>query len=162
MNTYYILPFALLITALSSPLNASDTNPMFPVKAAMSQDTAEEKLNGGIAFYFGKQRHGEIVQDFGQFQSIKKTKAFGKNDEEACNWAFLSAMISLQKKATNEGGNAVVNIRSYYKKNEIVSRQNEIVSKQNEIVGATEFECGAGTTIAGVTLIGNVVTLANY
>lgn len=58
---------------------------------------------------------------------------------------FLSAMIALQDRARREGGNAVVNIRSYYKKNEVNS--------------SSEFECGAGAVMAGVTLEGEVVTL---
>ncbi|MBB3062868.1 hypothetical protein [Microbulbifer rhizosphaerae] len=54
-------------------------------------------------------------------------------------------MIALQDRARREGGNAVVNIRSYYKKNEVNS--------------SSEFECGAGAVMAGVTLEGEVVTL---
>ena len=55
-------------------------------------------------------------------------------------------MVSLQKRALAEGGNAVVNIRSFYKKREFTS--------------AIEFECGAGAMVAGVTLVGDVVKLA--
>ena len=40
----------------------------------------------------------------------------------------------------------MINIYSYYYKNEFVSD--------------TEFECGAGNVVAGVTIIGDVVTLA--
>jgi hypothetical protein len=54
-------------------------------------------------------------------------------------------MLSFQDRIAKEGGNAVVNIRSYYKKNEISS--------------STEFECGAGAIMAGVTFLGDVVTL---
>ena len=43
------------------------------------------------------------------------------------------------------GGNAVVNLRSYYKKNTISS--------------VTEFECGSGTFVSGVTFLGDVVEL---
>jgi uncharacterized protein YbjQ (UPF0145 family) len=55
-------------------------------------------------------------------------------------------MISLQDRAIAEGGNAVVNIRSFYKKRDFTS--------------ATEFECGAGAMVAGVALVGDVVKLA--
>jgi len=44
-------------------------------------------------------------------------------------------------------GNAVVNIRSFYNKNHFSSE--------------TEFECGAGNMVAGVTMMGDVVTLAD-
>jgi hypothetical protein len=42
-------------------------------------------------------------------------------------------------------GNAVINIRSYYKKRDFRSN--------------VEFECGNGSIMAGVTMIGDVVTL---
>jgi uncharacterized protein YbjQ (UPF0145 family) len=77
--------------------------------------------------------------------SNKKTNAFNKTDKRACEWAFLSAMLSLQQRALSEGGNAVVNIRSFYKRHEVSS--------------ATEFECGAGAIMAGVTFKGDVVKL---
>ncbi len=82
----------------------------------------------------------------GTYTSNKKTNAVGKSDEKACNWAFLSAMKSLQERAIKEGGDAVINIYSFYNKNKFVS--------------ATEFECGAGATIAGVTMVRDVVKLA--
>ena len=56
-------------------------------------------------------------------------------------------MITLQDRAVAEGGNAVINIRSYYYKNDFSS--------------ATEFECGAGAIMAGVTMVGEVVKLAD-
>ncbi len=68
-----------------------------------------------------------------------------KSDEKACNWAFLSAMIALRDRALNEGGNAVVNIKSNY--------------KQNEMSSNTEFECHAGAIMSGVALKGTVVKL---
>ena len=54
-------------------------------------------------------------------------------------------MISLKKRAVDMGGNAVVNIHSFYRKNVVKS--------------STEFECGAGAFVAGVTLKGTVVKL---
>ena len=71
---------------------------------------------------------------------------FGKSDEKACNWAFLSAMVALQKRAQQLGANAVVNIVSYYKK--------EVMSS------ASQFECHAGALIAGVALKGDFVKIS--
>lgn len=101
--------------------------------------------SGGISFYFGKQKHGKISKTHGKYPTNKKTNAFNKTDAEACNWAFLSALKSLETRAKKEGGNAVVDIRSNYKGNNTSS--------------ATTFQCGAGTFVAGVALIGTVVTL---
>ncbi|KAB2843316.1 MAG: excinuclease ABC subunit A, partial [Burkholderiales bacterium] len=51
-----------------------------------------------------------------------------------------------QERARELGGNAVINIKSYYKKDLRVSR--------------SEYLCGAGATVAGVTFKGTVVKLA--
>ena len=107
----------------------------------------EGVLIDSIRLYFGDQAHPAVDNSLGEFTSNRKTNAVGRSDEKACKWAFLSAMKTLQERAIKEGGNAVINIYSYYKKNTFVS--------------ATEFECGAGATVAGVTMIGEVVTLAD-
>jgi uncharacterized protein YbjQ (UPF0145 family) len=145
MKVCNLLPLVALIF-LSLDVSARDTQSMFSIEKAMKVEAAKEKLNSGIKFYFGKQKHGRIEKRMGNVQSNKKTNAFGKSDEEACSWAFLSAMIALQDRAVRDGGNAVVNIRSYYKKHEVVSE--------------TEYECGAGNVIAGVTFTGDIVKLS--
>jgi uncharacterized protein YbjQ (UPF0145 family) len=54
-------------------------------------------------------------------------------------------MVALEKRAKQLGANAVVNIVSYYKRIEMSS--------------TTEFECHAGSVIAGVALKGDFVKL---
>ena len=54
-------------------------------------------------------------------------------------------MKGLQQRARQLGGNAVVNIVSVYKKEEVVSE--------------THFECNAGTFVGNVELRGEVVLL---
>ena len=94
---------------------------------------------------FGDTPHPPIAKRIGTFTSNKKTNAFNKSDKEACEWVFLSAILALQERARREGGDAVVNIRSYYKKNDISHR--------------SKFMCGAGTIVAGVAFRGDVVKL---
>jgi len=125
---------------------ARDTRHQISLEEAMSSADAQAALTGEVQFFFGDQEHPEIESQIGTYTSNKKTNAFGKSDREACKWAFLSAMISLQQRAIAEGGNAVVNIRSNYRRNAFSS--------------ATEFECGAGAIMAGVTMVGDVVVLA--
>ena len=124
---------------------ARDERLHFSIEEAMNTPDAKVKLNKGYTFLFGDSKSTDIIENHGEFQSNKKTNAFGKPDKTACQWAFLSAMLSFQERITTEGGNAVVNIRSYYKKNDFSSE--------------TEFECGAGGLMAGVTFKGDVVTL---
>ena len=129
-----------------SNVHARDTRNMFLIAEAMNNEEAKAKLDSDVRFYFGKQRHPIVLKRHGEFMSNKKTNAFNKTDKRACEWAFLSAMISFQERVRRQGGNAVINLRSYY--------------KENLISSTTEYECGAGAIIAGVTFLGDVVTLA--
>ena len=133
--------------AMVWPVHARDTRHLLPIASGLENKDAQEKLDGSIKFFFGAQPHPAILTKLGTDVSNRKTNAFGKSDETACNWAFLSAMISLQNRAKQLGANAVVNIVSYYKK---------IVMSSE-----TEFECHAGAIIAGVALKGDFVKLAD-
>jgi len=75
----------------------------------------------------------------------RRTNAFNKPEQEACDIAFLSAAIVLQQQARRAGGNAVVNISSYFKNDRLDS--------------ASEYLCGAGFLMTAVGLRGTVVTL---
>lgn len=140
------LVVALLGTLAWMPAaHARDDVQEFSVADALSSSEAKEALGDDIRFAFGKTSIGKVAKNHGEFRTNKKTNAFGKSDLKACNWVFLSAMISLRDRAVTEGGNAVINIRSNYKDNTTSSE--------------TSFKCGAGNVIAGVALIGDVVTL---
>jgi uncharacterized protein YbjQ (UPF0145 family) len=136
----------LLVAMVALSAEARDDKTMFSIADAMNTEDAKAKLDQGIHFYFGDQKHPKVEKTFGEFMSNKKTNAFNKTDTRACQWAFLSAMLSFQQRAVNMGGNAVINIRSYYKKNKVSSTD--------------EFECGVGHIIAGVTFLGDVVKIA--
>ena len=142
-----LITLALGTTLLLAATDASarDNRSMWSVADAMATSDAQAQLTGDIQFHFGDGNHPAVDRTIGNWMSNKKTNAFNKSDEAACQRAFLSAMISLQQRAQREGGDAVVNIVSYYKKNRVSSE--------------TEFECGAGNVVAGVTLRGDVVRL---
>ena len=127
--------------------HASDRKYLLPIAAGLENKDAQEKLDGSIKFFFGAQPHPAILSKFGSDVSNRKTRVFGRSDEAACNWAFLSAMIALQNRAKQLGANAVVNIVSYYQK--------VVMSSE------TEFECHAGAVIAGVALKGDFVKIAD-
>ena len=124
---------------------ARDDVQSFSVEEVLNSADGKAKLGDAIKYAFGTTSLGTVAKNFGEFRTNKKTNAFGKSDEKACKWAFLSAMISLRDRAVTEGGNAVINIRSNYKNNTTSSE--------------TTFECGAGGILAGVALIGDVVTI---
>ena len=134
------------LTALPWPSHARDTKYLLPISAALEVKDSKDRLDGSIKFFFGNQPTPPVLAKLGTDVSNRKTNAFGKSDEKACNWAFLSAMVALEKRAQQLGANAVINIVSYYKKDVMSS--------------PTEFECHAGALIAGVALKGDFVKIA--
>lgn len=130
---------------VSSSAFARDTVQAVSIEAALSTEKAKAALGEDVAFFFGDQSPGAIVKEFGEIKTNKKTNAFGKSDSDACQWAFLSAMIALRDRALQDGGNAVINIKSNYK--------NNLTSSEST------FQCGAGGIVAGVALVGTVVKL---
>ncbi|HTH44307.1 MAG TPA: excinuclease ATPase subunit [Oxalicibacterium sp.] len=129
------------------PAQARDDKLLLPIADAMNAPETQEKLDSSIKYYFGHQKTPKVLKKLGTDASNKKTNAFGKADETACQWAFLSAMLSLEQRAKELGANAVVNIVSNYKKVEMSSE--------------TEYECHAGAIMAGVALKGDFVKTAD-
>lgn len=144
----WISSFVVLGAALTAVGNvqARDTKLMLPIAAAMETPDTQEKLQGKVKFYFGDQKTPKVLTKLGSDFTNRKTNAFGKSDDVACNWAFLSALVQLEQKAIELGANAVVNVVSYYKKNASSSQ--------------TEYECHAGGLMAGVALKGDFVKVA--
>ncbi|MEQ1801091.1 MAG: excinuclease ATPase subunit [Gammaproteobacteria bacterium] len=142
--------FPVAVAAVAAVLFASGTSARddvvrFPVGEAITAPAATEKLNRNVTFFFGDTPHPEVERSFGVYTSNKKTNGFNKSAKVACDWAFLSALLSFQDRAMREGGDAVINIASFYKSNEVRS--------------TTEYECGTGDLMVGVAFRGEVVKL---
>ncbi|MES1991346.1 MAG: excinuclease ATPase subunit [Pseudomonadota bacterium] len=135
--------FAVGAVQMAEARDSALVLPVDPVLGMSGKDG--DRLDGTIKFYFGATVHPKVTKTFGNFATNKKTNSFGKSDNDACNWAMLSALLALQERAKNEGGNAVVNIVSNYKK--------QVKSYDKE------FECHAGAFVTGVALKGDVVTI---
>lgn len=135
-------PGAMLLFSGTQSALARDDAQLYPVSDLLSMPG----VDSSIRMYFGNTPHPAVVKTLGTFPTNKKTNSVGKSDKEACNWAALSAIKTLQERAQKEGGNAVINIKSYYKKNEVSHDD--------------QFECHAGAFVTGVALIGDVVKLA--
>lgn len=139
---------AILVTlSLCAPAaQARDTTHHLSVKDALEMAKGKDAVDGDIAFYFGDQSHPAVEATLTKgVVTNKKTNAANKSDEEACNWAMLSALKQLQERARRDGGNAVINIESYYKRQSFKSKD--------------QFECHAGNVMSGVALKGDVVKL---
>jgi hypothetical protein len=140
-----ILFAILLIVASGSIADARNTRLLLKIQDVLSRPDFQEKVGNSVAFYFSNQPQPQAAQTMGEFVTNKKTNSFGKSDEAACQWAMLSALIQFRDRATSEGGNAVVNLQSYYDKNEIPDK--------------SEYECHAGAVVAGVALKGTVAKI---
>jgi uncharacterized protein YbjQ (UPF0145 family) len=136
-----------ILAAAALPAQARDTKHLLSIEDGLQESGSEAKLDGSVKFYFAGQKHPVVLKKFITDVSNLKTNAVGKSDEVACNWAFLSTLVAFEKKAKQLGANAVVNVVSYYKKDEMAS--------------ATQFECHAGAVMAGVALKGEIVTISD-
>ena len=93
------LALGLISLFVAVPADARDDRLRLPILDAMSTPDAKAKLNGGVRFYFGPQAHPAPTRSMGDFTANKKTNFTNKSDKEGCEWAFLSAAISLQERA---------------------------------------------------------------
>ncbi|WP_416306490.1 excinuclease ABC subunit A [Neptunicella sp. SCSIO 80796] len=135
---------AMIGMTLSTQAMARDDRLKFPFEEFLKTEKAKEALLD-IPVFFAGQQHGAVEKKWGEATTSRKTNAFNKSDQEACQWVLLSALKSLQERAIQEGMNAVINIKSNY--------------KHQEFVSSSEFECGAGTFVAGVALKADIVKL---
>lgn len=134
---------ALLLAALPGLSQARDTALYLPFEKVVQQMLAEKKLDGSVKFYLaGVKPRGKVTVISPNSVTNKKTNAFNKSDEAACEWALQSALLTLQDAARKANANAVTNIASYY--------------KRNERKDASTYECHAGAVIAGVALKGDL------
>ncbi|GGY01428.1 excinuclease ATPase subunit [Massilia dura] len=140
----------LVLTAASGaatlPATAADRAMMVPIANALAVNDAQGRLGDTVKFYFGDQKTPKVQSKITSDSTSQKTNSVGKSPEEACHWAFLSAMLALKKKAESVGANAVVNIVSNYKHKEMSSQ--------------TEFECHDGNIVSGVAFKADFVKLA--
>lgn len=142
-----ILAMMVLGAMMAAPAQASDNKVMMPIAAAMNDNNAQGRLGDSVKFYFGNQPTPKVLEKLGRDTTSQKTNAFAKSNEKACNWVFLSDMISLQKRAKELGANAVINIVSNYDNIENSS--------------TTEFECHVGGIMAGVAFKAEFVKIAD-
>jgi uncharacterized protein YbjQ (UPF0145 family) len=132
--------------AASLPAAAADRQMMMPIEQAFNVNDAKGRLGDNVQFFFGDQKTPKVATKITTDSTSQKTNSVGKSPEEACNWAFLSAMLALKKKAESVGADAVVNIVSNY--------------KHKEMSSTTEFECHDGNIVSGVAFKAEFVKLA--
>lgn len=141
MNRLATAALLAALTAVAPIADARNTRLELPLQELVNSPQAKAAgIDGSVRFYLAGQKVG-VVSRLGEDVANRKTNAANKSDVEACNWVALSALKALQDNAKQRGANAVVDIVSYYKKSEFRS--------------ASNFECFAGTWVAGVALKGS-------
>lgn len=146
-KTALVVALMVLTAAGSMPAQAANKKVMLPISGAMNDNDAKAKLGDQVQFFFGKQATPKVLEKLGSDKTSQKTNAFAKSDQKVCHWAFLSAMLSLQKRARELNANAVINIVSNYDNVEFSSD--------------TEFECHVGNVVGGVALKADFVRIAD-
>ena len=144
MTRILIAASAILCLFIAPDAMARNTIHQFSIQNVMNNPEFAPRL-AGVSFYFGTQQHPEAITTFGDDKTNKKTNSFNKTDQEACDWAMLSALLQLRSRAISLGANAVVNIQSNYK--------DDLVSSE------MEYTCGAGGIMAGVALTGSFIKI---
>jgi len=137
---------AMVVLTVTASAEARDTKYTLPIAGVTQNPSYQPMIGTDVKFFFADQPAPKIDRTLGEYISNRKTNAFAKSDENACQWAFLSALLSLRDRAKEEAGDAVINIVSYYKKDTFSS--------------TTDYECHAGALMAGVALKGTVAKLA--
>jgi uncharacterized protein YbjQ (UPF0145 family) len=146
MNAKSWILAATCLSLMPAVSQARDTTHFLPFDAVVQEALSAGRLDGSVKFYLaGNQPAGSSSVLKAGVTTSKKTNAFNKSDEAACNWALQSALIHLQKAAKAAGANAVVDIASNYKHVEYKDSQ--------------KYECHAGALMAGVALKGNLANV---
>jgi uncharacterized protein YbjQ (UPF0145 family) len=140
-------PFLLILSGLLAlqmqVALAKDAFIDLPVDGAAAAGGASPLSD--VRYFMAGQEHPAVVKTLGDYTSNRSSNATMKSNEASCSRAFLSALIALQERAKTQGGNAVIDIKS--------------ITKHNDLVSATQFRCADGTFASNVALSGTVATL---
>ena len=141
-----VISFVLLVGSLLISLQVQARNDIkeYSIAEAMALEEFKSKLGNDVRFYFGDAILSGISKTIGERPSLKKTNVFNKTDELFCQWALLSTLLALKKRAIQEGGNAVTNIKT---------NNNHRIKSSSQT-----FECEVGNIIASVAVLGTIVS----
>jgi hypothetical protein len=146
MRTVAMTCALILSVLVATRAYSRDDKYVLPIKAALDSAEPRQKPDGSVKFFFGKESTPAIASSLGSVKPHGKARTRRSDDIEACNVAFLAALMDFEQRAKKAGANAVVNIVSYYKNVEMAS--------------ATEFECHAGAA-AHAILRGDLIKLVD-
>jgi len=136
-----IIVSALVLLAAVPQAYAADRRVDIPFDEVLNSPEAKDAgIDGSVRFYLAGQPTPHIVERFEEAVSNKKANAVGKSDQETCHRAMLSVLKSFQDSAKQKGANAVIDLVSYFRRNEERS--------------ATSYSCYVGALMSGVAMKG--------
>ena len=142
-----ILILALTVLAVSGCVANQNVPLPYSIDEALQYRDYKAQLQG-VRFYFGNQPHPAVERSFGVSTTAQRASTAGDKDaKEVCARALTSALLRLKSAAIKNGGNAVINIKSNWKHNEVSSE--------------SQYQCATGALMSGVALKGTVVKLRN-
>lgn len=140
------LPAIALLAIISHATIAWARNTILDLPVAEARKSVLSARLLDVPFFMAGEKHPKVTSSIGEYRSNRRTNAFNKSDRNACHITFLSAIIALQQRARAEGGDAVVDIRS--------------ITRNEDLASSTRYRCAAGNVVANVALTGRVVKLA--
>jgi uncharacterized protein YbjQ (UPF0145 family) len=137
----------ILFVAAIMPAMARDNVVLIALDLVLEMPEAKAKLDGSVKFYLAGTAAPKVVKNLGEGIANRKTNSVGKDPEQACKWAALSALIALQEGAQAKGANAVIDLISFYKR--------EPFSDPKLI------QCHDGAIVTGVAFKGTYATVGH-
>nr|WP_320049765.1 hypothetical protein [uncultured Desulfuromonas sp.] len=133
---------SLLIAIVSQSAFAADEWMYCSVKDALNSQLAKDKLDSNLSFYMKGQAPGAVQEVTREFTANKRARKFGKSAEDACQTAFVSALMAFQDRAYKEGRNTVIDLYS--------------VTKDRPFESTDQYSCLVGGMMVNVALRGKV------
>lgn len=132
----------------ASPVIAEGSTLEISVADALAKPEMQQQLRDSVKFFFGNAAHPDVAHVFKKYTTNKRAKAEGNSLQGPCEQALLSALLQFQKRAIQIGADAVIDIHSYY--------------RHEEVSSDTSIQCHDDVTKVKVVLIGNFVKLAAH
>jgi len=104
------------LLAISSPAAWAEDVLIMDPQIALSSDEFKAGLGNDVAFYFTGAATPAVKTDMEEFLVDRVTRRSSGPPETNCRRVLLAAFLDFQARARKKGGNAVVNMVSFYRK----------------------------------------------
>ncbi|MEN8190862.1 MAG: hypothetical protein ABFS19_13535 [Thermodesulfobacteriota bacterium] len=141
-----ILAASIVLLLLGTCFSAHakrDIEAKFFIEDALANPKIQQALRSEVSLYWGNQPVPANSVQMQEIKTSKRSNGIGKEDIEACQWAFASAIRALQDSARRAGGNGLMNIQS--------NIDNILSSSENQ------FDCAVGSVMVNVAFKATII-----